>query len=77
MSCRTTMENLGNEIYRDKQREKEIQEQEDLIDFWLGTDGRKLEPKPNLTQIGVQTIEPWVGKEFAKKFDEMNRNTNK
>ena len=78
MSCRTTMENLAHEIYLDKQKEKLQQEQEDLTNFWLGTFGQKPIRKPVLDQsIAKNTIEPWVGKEMAKKFDEMNRNTNK
>ena len=71
MSCRAAMENLAKEIYLYKQREQEMQEHEDLVNFWLGTCGRKPIRKPNLTQICLNTIEPYVGKEFAKKFEQM------
>lgn len=76
MSCRTTMENLAHEIYLDKQKEMRDKENEDLVNFWLGTFGAKPIRKPVLDQSIVKnTIEPWVGKEMAKKFDEMNRIT--
>jgi len=78
MSCRSTMENLAHEIYLEKQQEKRDKENEDLINFWLGTFGGKPIRKPVLDQSIVKnTVEPWVGKEMAKKFDEMNRITIK
>lgn len=78
MSCRSTMENLGREIYLYKQQEKLRQEQEEIVNFWLGTFGGKPIRKPVLDQSIVKnTIEPWVGKEMAKKFDEMHRITIK
>lgn len=74
MSCRTAMENIAKEIYLYKQKEKRDKENEDLVNFWLGTCGRKPIRKPVLDQSIVKnTIEPWVGKEMAKKFDEMMR----
>lgn len=76
MSCRSTMENLAKEIYLDIQKEKMRQEEEDFVNFLIGTDGRKPIRKPVLDQSIVKnTIEPWVGKEMAKKFDEMYRIT--
>lgn len=78
MSCRSTMENLGREIYLYKQQEKLRQEQEEDVNFWLGTFGGKPIRKPVLDQSIVKnTIEPWVGKEMVKKFDEMHRITIK
>lgn len=63
------MENLAKEIYLYKQQEKLRQENEDLVNFWLGTFGAKPIRKPVLDQSNVKnTIEPWVGKEMAKKF---------
>ena len=75
MSCRSTMENLAKEIYLEKQQEKLRQEEEEFVNFWCGT---KPIRKPVLDQSIVKnTIEPWVGKEMAKKFDEMHRITIK
>lgn len=75
MSCRSTMENLGREIYLYKQQEKLRQEEEEFVNFWCCT---KPVRKPVLDQSIVKnTIEPWVGKEMAKKFDEMHRITIK
>lgn len=77
MSCKTTME-IAREIYLEKQQEKRDKENEELINFWLGTYGGKPIRKPVLDQsIVKETVEPWVGKEMAKKYDEMHQITIK
>ena len=70
------MENLAKKIYHDMQKEKLSQEQEEDINFWLESIGKKPIRKPVLDQSIVKnTLEPLVCKEMAKKFDVMHRHT--
>lgn len=70
------MENIAKKIFRNMQKEKLRQEQEEDLNFWLVSIGKKPIHKPVINQgIVNNTLEPLVCKEMAKKFDEMHKHT--